>query len=398
MTPQERAKEKGKKVPLVISWSEQMRFFGRTTDPEGQPTGKAEFRGKVDAKSETYRIVADELDTYTDRPVSLVARKKPAPGLASNPDDTPAAGSSEEPKPELVRLEARTRREPGKPETTGVIALNTRFDEEATGELIERQRIDAGTLRYDKRTGNYLVPGRGIVRLWRRSALPADPKRPAAPRQFGEWELTKVAFADEMLGRFGVATGDEQPEPRTADFYGRVTTANAPVKDQMTDIDFDRRPPGTRYLTSDRLRVVDYPPPRGSKGVSSYQIVTADGGIVHAHDDTTALQGDYIHYDTQKGQFYAYGEEGRKITITKQNLVGQEASTNRADAVMYNTKTKEMEEINPFQMLLVDGKGARLGPAPPPPQPGDPPKTRPKRQPLRPPPRTSIERRDFFGR
>ncbi len=372
-----------------------MNFNGRTSDPEGRPTGKAEFRGGVNARSETYLIVADELDTYTDRHVSLVPRKKPTPAPAANPDDAPA-GSDEEPKPELVRFEARSRK-PWTPTEKGVIAINLRYDEEATGELIERQRIDAGTLRYNKLTGNYLVPGPGIVRLWRRSALPADPKQPG-PRKYGEWELTKVAFADEMYGRFGVATGDEQPEPRTADFYGRVTTANAPVKDEMTDIDFDRRPPGTRYLTSDRLRVVDYPPPRGSKGVAAYQVVTADGGIVQAHDDTTALQGDYIHYDTQKGQFYAYAEPGRKVSITKQNFVGQEASHNQADAVMYNTKTKEAEEINPSRILIVDGKGARLGALPPPPQPGEVVKPKAPRQSLRPPPRTSIERRDFFGR
>jgi hypothetical protein len=396
MTPEQRAREKGKKAPLTIAWTESMKFDGRTADPEGRPTGKAEFRGGVNARSETYKIVADELDTYTDRPVSLVPRQKPTPAPAANPDDAPPAGSAEEPKPELVRLEARSRK-PWTPNEKGVIAINLRYDEEATGELIERQRIDAGTLRYNKLTGNYLVPGPGVVRLWRRSALPADPKK-RGPKQYGEWELTQVAFADEMLGRFGVATGDEQPEPRTADFYGRVTTANAPVKDAMTSIDFDRLLPGSRYLTSDRLRVVDYPPPRGVKDVASYQIVTADGGTVHAHDDTHALQGDYIHYDTKKGQFYAYGEQGRKVSLTEQKLVGQEASKNRADAIMYNTKTKEMQEINPFQILLVDGKGARLGPAPAPPQPGEAPRPKPPRQPLRPPPRTSVERRDFFGR
>ncbi|HWE39731.1 MAG TPA: hypothetical protein VG406_24490, partial [Isosphaeraceae bacterium] len=395
MTPEERAREKGKKAPLTIAWTEWMRFDGRTADPEGRPTGKAEFRGGVNARSEAYLIVADELDTYTDRPVSLVPRKKAALAPAANPDDTPA-GSAEEPKPELVRLEARSRK-PWTPTEKGVIAINTRFDEDATGELIERQRIDAGTLRYNKLTGNYLVPGPGIVRLWRRSALPADPKKPG-PRKYGDWELTQVAFADEMYGRFGVATGDEQPEPRTADFYGRVTTANAPVKNEYTPIDFDRMPPGARYLTSDRLRVVDYPPPKGSKGVAAYQIVTADGGTVQARDDTHVLQGDYIHYDTQKGQFYAYGEEGRKVSIAEQKLVGQEMSKNRLDALMYNTKTKEMEEINPFQILLVDGKGARLGAVPPPLQPGEARKPRPPRQPLRPPPRMNTERRDFNGR
>ena len=87
-----------------------MQFDGRSKDPEGKPSAKAEFRGDVDARSEAYRIVADELDTYTDRPVSLVSRSKPAPAAraGANPDDVPAPKADAEPKAELVRLEARS--------------------------------------------------------------------------------------------------------------------------------------------------------------------------------------------------------------------------------------------------------------------------------------------------
>ncbi len=404
MAPDDREREKSKKVPLTISWSENMRFFGRATDHDGRPAGKAEFRGDVDARSEIYRIKADELDTYTDRPVSLVAKKKAAPRQATNPDDVPPA-SAEEPKPELVRLEARSRK-PWTPDKTGVIALNLRRDDDATGELIERHRIDSGNLVYDKRTGDYSITGPGIVRLYRRSALPPDPKAPG-PKRFGGWELTKVAFAEKMKGRFGVATGIERAavddaraaEPRTADFYGRVATASGPVANFEKDIDFDRTPPGTRYMTSDLLRITDFPPPPGVKDVAAYQILTADGGNVVAHDDTSSINADYLHYDTQKGLFYAYGEDDRSISLTRQPLPGQPPTKTQASAFLYNTKTKKTEEINPFQILLYDGKGARLGPVPPPPPPGAvAPKLKYKRQPLRPPPRMNSERRDFSGR
>ena len=365
MTPEERAKEKAKKVPLTIAWIEQMRFFGQGKDPEGRPSGRAEFRGTVVARSEDYRVDADELDTFTDRPVSLVAKKgpaakAPAPSVAAaNPDDVaPQARAEEEPKPELVRLEARSRK-PWVAGKQGVALVNVRRDE-ATGERIERQDIECGTIRYDKRTGDYLIPGPGIVRLYRRSAVPADPRKPPGPKRYGAWELTKVVFKEEMRGRFGVAKGDEAPEPRTADFYGSVATANGPVPDdesEAADIDFDNRPAGSRYMTSERLRIVDYPPPKGVKDVAAYQIVTADGGNVQAHDDTSNIAADYLHYDTQKGLFYAYGEEGRSVTMTRQLQVGHEPTITRAEAFQYNTKTKAAEEINPFQILLVDAKG-----------------------------------------
>jgi hypothetical protein len=308
---------------------------------------------------------------------------------------------TEEPKPELVRFEARSRK-PYVAGKQGVALVNVRRDE-TTGERIERQDIECGTIRYDKRTGDYIVKSPGIVRLYRRSAIRPDPKKPepAGPKRYGTWELTKVAFAEEMRGRFGVAQGEEGPEPRTADFYGRVATVNGPVRDDASedsDIDFDNRPRGSRYMTSERLRIVDYPPPKGVKDVAAYQVITADGGNVQAHDDTSNIAADYLHYDTQKGLFYAYGEQGRSTTLTRQLNVGQEATITRGEAVVYNTKTKAAEQINPFQILLYDGKGLRLGPAPPPVAPGAPPKPRHVRQPLRPPGRTNVERRDFNDR
>ena len=403
MTPEERAKEKSKKVPMTIAWSESMYFNGRTTDPQGRPAAKAEFRArkggpKVDARSEVYRVVADEIDTWTDKPVSLASASRTKSATPSaNPDDVPAPRPDAEPKAELVRLEARSR-EAWTPQKEGVVAINTRRDEEVSGQLIERQRIDAGKIVYDKRTGDYYVPGPGIVRLYKRSALPPDPKKPG-PKQFGGWELTKVAFHKEMVGRFGAAPDEGQPEPRTADFYERVATVNGPVEKEVDDIDFDRTPPGSKYMTSDRLRITDYPPPKGVKDVAAYQIVTADGGNVVAHDDGTSINADFLNYDTQKGLFYAYGEDDRTITLHKQNGPGQPPTTTQGKAFIYNTKTKAAQPIDPFQILLVDGTGARLGPAPPPPPPGTvAPKVKPKRQPLRPPPRMNTERRDFSGR
>ena len=36
-------------VLLKISWTGQMRLIGRTTDAEGHPSGRAEFKGQVTA-------------------------------------------------------------------------------------------------------------------------------------------------------------------------------------------------------------------------------------------------------------------------------------------------------------------------------------------------------------
>jgi hypothetical protein len=456
LTPEERKKEQDKQRPMVITWTESMRFDGRSRDPKGRPAGKGEFHGGVLVESEEAKLAADDLDTYTDKPVSLSPRNggrkggglasnfmgfDPAVRAAGNPDDTPAssadaAGRPDEPKAELAYIEARNRK-PWVDGKTGVHVVSIRRDD-FSGEVVEKQFVETQVVTYDKRSGDYFLPGPGIVRIWKRQALDDKAKAAAGGRDAGPlaafggplggpgaplngdpktrkptvygpvWELTKVQFKEMMKGRVGLDKDEDEPETRTADFYGAVKALNGRLEDLPAvngsapsfamdrDLTFDTWKKGSKYLTSDMLRIVDVPPSKAekAKGVQGRQYITAEDGNAQARDDQHNISGDILSYDTAKGQFWAFGKDGRLPSLAQQRGPGQSASNSRGSAIRYN-RDGSAEIIDPSSITLYDGNGIRPAPAAPPGPPG--PKPKPVRPGLRPPPRTSIERRDFRG-
>jgi len=460
LAPKDREAEKGKKQPLTIAWSREMRFYGRAKDPQGRPAGKAEFRGDVDARMEDARINADEMDTYTDRPVALVPPARPkarddkgrksassetalidAVLPAAARSDLPPATNAEDvpegddaPRPELAYFEARnakvppSNRVPGVPKDVLILAVKR---DPASGEWIERQWIEGTRVLYDKRTGDFQVPGRGLVRIWRRSPLdPVDPSsRPASPagplpmargtarpiargprdgmadggkaaKRFGPWELTKIEFHEEMSGRFGVGRDRDEAEPRLADFWGDVKAIHGKVASENSDLSWDSeaRSDDVTRLTSHALRTVDIPPPPGVKDRPARQLVTAGGprGAL-AYNGTRSVNGNWLTYDSLKKLFYAYGEDGQLAKVTDQRQAGQPPTIVRGTTIRYNLETGASEVDDPIAMHLVDFASTARSQAEKPAGP-EKPDPRNRHPDLRPPGTSHIERRGFTGR
>jgi hypothetical protein len=428
----EKDKDKAKgetKVPFTIAWTDQMQFFGKATDLEGRPAGKAEFRGNVEARMEDGAIAADEIDTYTNKPVSLASRPKAAanarpargddvrPAAVNNEDVPGIAGEpgGDEPAAELAFLDARNAK--GGPRTgRNVTAISVKRDPE-TGQRIEVQRITGERISYDKRTGEYSVPGKGTVYLWRRSAvgpekapgLPGGPlpqanrgravpianptRKPGPTKEYAPWELTKVQFEENMKGRFGVGKDKEESESRTADFYGAVQVITAVVLNEMTDLSFDSHPTGFKRITADSLRIVSEPPPPGVKDVAARTFVTAEKNA-QATTETHTVAADILKFDSAKDLFLAYGLDGRDVAIVNQANPGQPSSIIRSEAAYYNHKTGAAQPINPNTIQLLDASaGQRPGPEGP--RGPEAAKPRNQRPSLRPPPSSHIERRGF---
>ena len=198
-----------------------------------------------------------------------------------------------------------------------------------------------------------------------------------------------------MRGRFGSGKDADRTETRRADFFKDVEAMHARVDNERQKLDPDVLPANAFFLTADILRVVSEPPAGGGDGPSRNFLKPWQNVNVLAEDKT--IQADILTYDSFNELFYAYGEEGREVTIAQQAGPGQPASVIPGRAVRYNRKTGESQLFEPRSVNWLDAKtGARPSPVGPP---GPAPKpTRRPRTPYRPPAAKDQERRGFNGR
>ena len=441
LTPDTKAAEKGKakgeaggaeakKVPMKITWKKDMKFFGQATDLKGKPAARAHFSGGVRAEhGSDGLLVCEDMTTYMDRTVSL-ARPRRDPKAAA---DDPLANVPE-PKPQIAVIDCV-----GK-----VIAISRKVDK--TGKLLEQQRIEGDHITYDKLSGEFEVfgegqtflyaledqekgalapgnasaprtitpvadPGRGDAGGGRTTPVigrntargPAGSSKPAAKDQAKAKAmakapalvLTQIRFRNGMRGRFGSGKDADRTETRRADFFKDVEAMHAKVADQNKKLDPDALPADAFFLTADILRVVSEPPPGGGDGPSRNFLKAWED--VNAIADDKTIQADVLTYDSFNELFYAYGEEGREVTIAQQSGPGQPALVIPGRAVRYNRKTGESQLIEPRSVRWLDAKtGTRptlVGPPGPAPKPGKRPRT-----PYRAPARKDQERRGFNGR
>ncbi len=359
------------KSPFTITWTKNMEFFGRSRDPDGNKAGKAIFYGRVKADMEDGVLQCeDHMITYTDREVPLAklnAMSRSASAAAAKPE----AGEPE-PSAELSVIECF-----GK-----AVAINRKVDPLSPIEL-ERQMIQGEYLRYDKRTGEFYVPGKGYVHLYERekegddgTGLPGDKPAPASASgsrtivpTSGRTEqkpaagpaskktkkadqkteagkpdvpplvLTQIKFTTGMRGRFGVGKASDSTETRWAEFFGDVETARAKVPDVHSFLKPDKLPPDGFFMTGQTMRVITEPPPVGAPtGTPARNYLKAWEKAYVWNSDKT-LQADVVTYDSYKDLIYAYGENGRGVVYAQQYAVGQPAAPSYARAVQLNPKT-----------------------------------------------------------
>ncbi|WP_165247239.1 hypothetical protein [Paludisphaera soli] len=424
------------KVPIVLTWTKLMTFEGISQDPLKRPAAKIKFLGRAHAQMEDSLLHGeDSITIYTDRPIPLVdAGKLSGRSKPKAPADAEAgAGEEPEPKADLAMIEVV-----GTPKSRAVAITRKVHPDHPV--LISQQRMEAGSLLYDRRTGTFRAPGPGEVFLYDRKADPTKESPPAfdaaavavrptafrpgedgpdardqiaatpdAPRRAGAagaapgarpafppLVLTQIKFVRDMRGRFGSGVGDDVDEQRWAEFFGAVETARGNVANEAVRFDYDRLPADAAFLTSEMLRVINEPPPPGAARTSGGRnfLKAWDNAYVRARD--TALQADVITYDSLNDLVYANGLEGRPVQVVQQAGVGQSASPGRASSVQFNPKEGSVQVTDPRSFQLIDTRtGTRPGVIKPSQMI---PKEAPKRtKPFR-PPTNPAERKGFTGR
>jgi hypothetical protein len=350
------------------------------------------------------------MTTYTDQPIPLAEVGQMSQSAASRKSD-PAqeeGPEGEKPKPDLALIDL----------VGNAQAISRKVDPDRPV-LLSRQRITGDRLIYDRRTGDFQIPGAGVVYLYDRgdntamqdgpgAASPATNRRtirptsgraqdrPGGKDKIPDLVLTQIRFTREMKGRFGTGKTTDRTETRWADFFGDIEAARAVVPNERTIIDYDRPPLNTYFLTSQTMRVVSEPPPPGSAENAPARNFLKAWENAYARTDDTAIQADIITYDSFKDLIYANGLEGRFVQIVQQKGVGQPGSPTRAQSLRVNPKTGAVNLSDPRELQLVEAKtGTRPKPQVPVDPDAKPPKT-PKNQYH--PPLNNVERRGFTGR
>lgn len=441
-----------KKIPLKITWTKEMRFYGRRNDPQGRPVAVAEFVS-VEEDPSGRPLPATQPDVvkawtedglgliqcrlmriYMDKPISFKQAAKPA---------NAAEDEAVEPEPQAEIASVQC--------FNDVTVISRKVDPDFRA-LVQMQRIQADELlTYDRATGDFHVsgpgivylfnregesetapnpgapasgrpivrpaanPSRGVARNGRRPGQPSDPKRkdkePDPNPNHRRLTLTQVKFSDQMKGRFAMTKNDEEStDPRWAEFFGNVeslhgtplrTSTPEPPKDpnvlpvpreRWFGLDADNLRPGDSFMTAQMMRVLSEPPLPGSpKGTPASNFVSA-WREVNVRFDTATIAADRATYDSTKNLYYAYGDEGRRVQLVQQNGPGQESSFSSGSAIRYNHTTGEVEADKPGAFQMVDKVGARPNV---PPKPKAPPPKRFRR--LIPQNRGSTERKGMQG-
>ena len=436
------------KVPLTITWAEKMFFNGRLTDPENRPAAQAVFYKNVRADMEDARLLCSKtMTTYTDQPVPLAdLGKMSQSGTAgkaqeknAKDQDEEGAAQPEKPKPDIAFIDC----------VGDAVAVSRKVDPDRPV-LLNYQRVMGDRLIYDRRTGNFFVPGPGIVYMYdqnkdanqpqertteepiarpaanqtdfrpterppterqtatrtavqKGTARDARSKRPRA-RERSESKkpimpliLTQIKFSKEMQGRFGTGKDTDKNEPRWAEFFTNVEAARGPVADVLLKhaFDYDRLPQDCYFLTSQMMRVVTEPPPPGSPENAPSRNFLKAWDEANARTKDTTIVADVITYDSQNDLIYANGQEGRPVQVVQQTAPGQPGSVTRSEAVRVNPKTGAADVTAPSVIQMLEAKtGTRPIPYPEPDPNTKPPKT-PK--PSYKTPRSNVERRGFTG-
>ncbi len=375
------------KVLSTIHFSEGMEFNGMLTDPDGKPAGRADFYGIATALLEDALLRGEEgIIAYTDRPVPFAQLGALNKAKSKDVEPSDVEESRDKPAdegPQLAIIECYR----------NAIGISRKVDTDRP-EVLQQQRIEATELLvYDRRTGNFHVPGKGKVYLYDRSdnsraqgmnldggsssnAKPAgtgrtvtptssrssigttrstttssarsrtstQPQRIDAPADAEVSELpplvlTQIHFLKGMRGRFGSTNERDPTEVQWYEFFGDIQLARAKAASPQLMFNFDKLPADRMFLTSQTLRVRTEPPPVSSPPSTPARDYVKAWERAYVHSSDKSLQADVITYDSEKDQVYAFGEGGRGVIYAQQLATGQPDSQGLAKAVRLNPRT-----------------------------------------------------------
>jgi hypothetical protein len=400
-------------ITTTIQFSEEMEFTGRTVDPMGNPAACADFHGVVTALMEDALLHCEErMITYTDRVVPLAQlgamskkRSRTKPGMSDvQPDaDSAAAPADEQPQPQLALIECYR----------NAVLINREVDPDLPI-LVQKKRVEAEeVLFYDRRSGDFTIPGKGKVYLYDRSdnsgapgsksdgdkktslspgpgggtvtsasrripsrtgsgrnSTPSSrdsesssvrPKKSIEPKaeEIPSLVLTQITFIKGMRSQPGTGGEEDQRETHWYEFFGDVQLGRAKVLDGRSILDFDKLPSDAVFLTGQTLRFITEPPPVGSPAAAPGRDYGKawENAFFRSTDKAylaDMITADVITYDSEKDQIYAYGEGGRGITYAQQHADGQPASSGTAKALRFYPKSGAMELVDNTSIQLID--------------------------------------------
>jgi hypothetical protein len=442
------------KVPSTIQFSERMEFIGRTKNPQGEPAGEADFHGIVRAEMPDALLYCEEkMIAYTDRVVPLaelgkMSRAQSKPQRSSDPmetaDDAADADSEteKEPEPQLALIQC----------FRNAVGITRTVDRDARVLMKKETIVAQDMLTYDRRTGDFSVPGEGSAYLYDRSdnssrapglnlndaknnsnnaaAAPAQrtitpasdrgPKRSspagetaaATPRStevsppptesteskagaIPPLVLTQIHFKNGMRGVYVDEGRGGVRASRWSEFFGDVQSARAKVTSDRIGLNFDKLPSDAIFLTGQTLRVRSEPPPVGSPRSAAARDYLKAWEKAYAWSSDKTVQADVITYDSEKDLIHAIGEGGRLVIYAQQHATGQPSTLGSAKAILLNPKTGALHTIDNASIQLID-KNTGVRPAPAMPTPPETKKKKPPRRPFR-VPSNNMERRGFTG-
>jgi hypothetical protein len=423
-----------------------MEFTGRTTDPDGNPAARAEFYGVVTAQMEDALLHAERLMVaWTDRVVPLAqlgamagSRSKSKGSAGASDQEQSEGGADDRPQLTLIRCYHKA------------IGINRKVDPDSPI-LLQKQRVEADEiLAYDRRTGLFDIPRKGIVFLYDRSdnssrapgmnldvengdrpklatservviptanrvenpsgrtasaattttrstTRPVPLKRPAGSkaRELPPLVLTQIKFIKGMRGRFGSGLENNKVSTNWYEFFGDIQLARAKVPGAQSILNFDKLPSDGLFLTGQTLRVITEPPPVGSPPSTPARDFVKAWERAYVWSSDKSLQADVITYDSEKDLIYAFGEEGREVVYAQQHAAGQPSNLGSAKAMRLNPRTGSAHFIDNASVQLID-KNTGIRPVAVKPVDPDAVKPKPPRRPFR-LPSGNVERRGFTG-
>ncbi|MHB1557816.1 MAG: LptA/OstA family protein [Isosphaeraceae bacterium] len=205
---------------MTITWTKEMRFNGRSKDTLGRPAGRGDFLGLVRAEmTDSLLYCEQKMVVFTDREVPLADLGTSMPGSESDRADEPRDPEiDEESAPRKSRVNLAMLFCYGNP-----VAINRKVDPDLPV-VLEREKIIAwdrpadpirpkerppvaGLLQYNRLTGQFFVPGPGMVFLYNR---PEEGKKNGQPG-------TSPASGDPVSppGAAGATTTGHAPARRT---------------------------------------------------------------------------------------------------------------------------------------------------------------------------------------
>ena len=153
--------------------------------------------------------------------------------------------------------------------------------------------------------------------------------------------LMQVEFSTAMKGRMGTGQADDRRQTKQAEFFGNIELLRSKVLNDGVMLDPDQQlSEDGFYLTSQMLRVTQYPPPPGSPEKAPARTFAKAWDEVHVNKGKTfSIVSDVGTYDSTNDEILAYGENGHQVTVLQQVGAGQPISQFPARAVQYNVKT-----------------------------------------------------------